>query len=571
VRLHNQATDAFWQIQGKMVLMRKPALFALTLLGLFDSAYLLWVYTSPSSPMICLGGGTGCDTVRASSYAHLFGVPLPAFGVLMYVSAALLVFAESLVSARLAELIRQAVAVIAGAAFLFSLYLTGIEAFVLHAWCTWCMMSAGCITLIFALALWMALRPGPAPEPVAALAQLRRHFAVFVAGLALGVPGFYFLVRAHTLPPVPVASPEALLQRLVRPDSHATGNLQSPVTIVEFGDFQCTPCEVAEPAVRKIRAQFGSRIRFVFRHFPMPSIHPWAEQAAEASECAAEQGKFWEAAEKFYQRQTDLSRAGLGRYATELGLDTNRFAACLDSKATTARVNRDLEDARALGLRATPTFFIGRRIVEGPLPYEQFAQLVQQELTLAGAPAAPATAPAAVASGTSPASSKPSTPAAAMPVVTPGVPSVPSTTGSGLFGNRSGGILTQIETAGAGCSEAEAAAQQPPLLRTAEARQLFEADPKVLFVDVRSASEFSAGHIPHALNVPANEIEPRRASLPKDKTIIFYEGGKNPGDVCGLSRNAARYLLAHGFTPEHVKVYQDGLAGWEQAGLPVER
>jgi len=554
-----------------MVLMRKLALFALTLLGLFDSAYLLWVYTSPSSPMICLGGGTGCDTVRASSYAHLFGVPLPAFGVLMYVSVALLVFAESLVSARLAELIRQAVAVIAGAAFLFSLYLTGIEAFVLHAWCTWCMISAVCVTLIFALGLWIALRPEPAPEPVAALAQLRRHFAVFVAGLALGVPGFYFLVRAHTLPPVPVASPETLLQRLVRPDSHATGNLQSPVTIVEFGDFQCSPCEVAEPAVRKIRAQFGSRIRFVFRHFPMPSIHPWAEQAAEASECAAEQGKFWEAAEKFYQRQTDLSRAALGRYATQLGLDTNRFAACLDSKATAARVNRDLEDARALGLRATPTFFIGRRIVEGPLPYEQFAQLVQQEIALAGTWAAPATAPAGAVSGASPASSKPSSPAAVMPVVTPGVPSVPSTTGSGLFGNRSGGILTQIETAGAGCSEAEAAAQQPPLLRTTEARKLFEAGTGVVFVDVRPASEFSAGHIPHALNVPANEIEPRRASMPKDKTIIFYESGKNPGDVCGLSRNAARYLLAHGFTPEHVKVYQDGLAGWEKAGLPVER
>jgi protein-disulfide isomerase/rhodanese-related sulfurtransferase/uncharacterized membrane protein len=549
--------------------MRKPSLLALNLLGLFDSAYLLWVYTSPSSPMICLGGGTGCDTVRASSYAYLFGVPLPAFGVLMYATLALLVFAESLVPARLAELTRYAVAIIAGAGFLFSLYLTGIEAFVLHAWCTWCMISAGCVTLILALALWIARRPGPAPEPVAALAQTRRHFVVFVAALVLGVPGFYFLVRARTLPPPPTASPETLLQRLVRPDSHATGNLQSPVAVVEFADFQCTPCGAAEPTVRKIRAQYGARIRFVFRHLPLERIHPQAEQAAEASECAAEQGKFWEATEKFYQQQGDLSEAALKRYATELGLDANRFNQCLESKSMAARVQRDLEDARALGLRATPTFFIGHRLVEGPLDYATFARLVEQELALGGAPAAAAPAPGS--SGNLPATNKPTSPALAKPLATSGNSSASPVAGGGLFGTRSGGIFTQVQSAGTGCSEEEAKAQQPPLIHTAEARQLFEAGTQALFVDVRSAAEFGTGHIPHAINVPANEVEQRSSTLPKDRTIIFYESGKSPGDVCGLSRNAARYLLTHGFTPEHVTVYQDGLAGWEKEGLPVER
>jgi protein-disulfide isomerase/rhodanese-related sulfurtransferase/uncharacterized membrane protein len=548
--------------------MRKLVLFALSLLGLFDSAYLLWVYTSPSSPMLCLGGGNGCDTVRASSYAHLFGVPLPAFGVLMYVTLALLVFAENLVSARLAELIRYAVTGIAGAAFLFSLYLSGIEAFVLHAWCTWCMISAGCVTLILALSLWVTLRPGPPPEPAAALVQARRHFAVFVAALVLGVPGFYFLVRARTLPPAPVVSTETLLQRLVRPDSHATGNLQSPVTVVEFADFQCTPCGLAEPTVRKIRAQYGDRIRFVFRHFPMARIHPQAHQAAEASECAAGQGKFWEAAEKFYQQQTDLSQPALERYASELGLDTNRFNRCLESKSMAARVGRDLDDARALGLRATPTFFIGHRIIEGPLDYAPFAQLVEQELALSGATPSPATATPA----TLPTNSRPGTHPAVKPTSSaPRGFSTPPPAGGGLFGTRSGGIFTQVQNAGTGCSEEEAKAPQPPLIHTAEARQLFEAGTKALFVDVRSAAEFGTGHIPHAINVPANEVEQRSSTLPKDRTIIFYESGKSPGDVCGLSRNAARYLLTHGFTPEHVTVYQDGLAGWEKEGLPVER
>ena len=95
--------------------MRKPLLLALSLLGLFDSSYLLWVYTSPASPMICLGGGTGCDEVRVSSYSHLWGIPLPAYGVLMYVTLALLIIAESLVAAVFAKLIRWAVTGIAGA------------------------------------------------------------------------------------------------------------------------------------------------------------------------------------------------------------------------------------------------------------------------------------------------------------------------------------------------------------------------------------------------------------------------------------------------------------------------
>jgi protein-disulfide isomerase/rhodanese-related sulfurtransferase len=546
--------------------MRKSLLLALSLLGLFDSAYLWWVYASPASPMICLGGGTGCDTVRASSYSHLFGVPLPAFGVLMYVTLALLIFAEGLVADRLAELLRYAVTGISGAGFLFSLYLSGIEAFVVRAWCTWCLISAVSVTLIFALALLVTVQAEPPPEPQAALGLLRKYFAIFVAALVMGTPAFYFLVRSQALPPVPTASAQSLLERLVRPDSHVAGNPQAPVTVVEFADFQCVPCGTVEPTVRQIRAHYGNQIRFVFRHFPLPSIHPQAQEAAEATECAAEQGKFWEAAEKLYQDQADLREAALKRYAAELGLDTKRFAQCLESKTTAARVRRDAEDAHALGLRATPTFFIGHRIVEGSLEYAPFAQLVEQELALHGAVMAQAAAPSGNPSTTNGPPSQPRKKAAS---VAPPAAIGPTETGGGST-SLSGGLFTQFHTSALSCSEEEAAAEQPPLIRTAEARQFSEAGTKALFVDVRSASEFGAGHIPHAVNVPANEIEPRSSTLPKDN-IIIYESGENPGDVCGMSRNVARYLLTHGFTPEHVKVYYDGLAGWEKAGLPVER
>ena len=143
--------------------MRKTLLLALSLLGLFDSLYLLWVYTSPSRPIVCLG--SGCDAVRASSYAHLFGLPLPVFGVASYTILAMLIFAEPLVSSRLGRAIQYALAGISCAGFLFSIYLTSLEAFVIHAWCPWCVVSALVITGIFVLSLLELRRPLAPTDP----------------------------------------------------------------------------------------------------------------------------------------------------------------------------------------------------------------------------------------------------------------------------------------------------------------------------------------------------------------------------------------------------------------------
>ena len=175
-------------------------------------------------------------------------------------------------------------------------------------------------------------------------------------------------------------SPQALAKHLVRPDSHLTGNLNAPLTVVEFGDFECPACGISEEAARQIRAQYGDRIRFVFRQFPLSKIHPMAEKAAEASECIAEQGKFWEGVEKLYSQQTDLSVDALKRYAGELGLDQNRFNQCLDGGQMASRVKRDLADGHALKVIGTPTFFIGRKMIVRPLDFDTFSLLVDQEL-----------------------------------------------------------------------------------------------------------------------------------------------------------------------------------------------
>jgi protein-disulfide isomerase/uncharacterized membrane protein/rhodanese-related sulfurtransferase len=549
--------------------MRKPLLLGLSLLGLFDSLYLLWIYTSPSRPMVCIG--SGCDVVRASAYSHLWGVPLPAFGVLMYVVLALLIFAEPLLPAGLGGASRTLVAGIAGAGFLFSLYLTYLQAFVIHAWCAWCDTSALVVTFIFALAVLELARPAPQPEPAVSLARVRRQFILCVMALVVGAPAFLFLSSRGGLPPTSRASMATLQERLVRPDSHMTGNPQSPVSVVEFGDFECLACGRAEEAAREIRAKYGHQIRFVFRQFPLARIHPQALKAAEASECAAEQGEFWEAVEKLYAGHGDLSESALKRYAMELGLDPSRFNLCLSSGSAAARIQRDADDGRALGVRATPTFFVGSRMIEGPLPVADFSQLLDQELARHGLAMAPFTMPTANPTSNPPAN-RPSSPKAQARVSPPptALSQNPSPASTGFLGTGGGGIFSKFQTSATACSEEEAAKQQAPLIQTSEARQLHASSAKPLFVDVRPAKDFSSGRIPGAINLPVDNIEQQWSSLPQDRVIVLYESGLSPGDVCAYSRAAGRALLTHGFSPERVKVYQEGLAGWQKVGLPVE-
>jgi protein-disulfide isomerase/rhodanese-related sulfurtransferase/uncharacterized membrane protein len=545
--------------------MRKPLMLALPLLGLFDSLYLLWVYTSPSRPIVCLG--SGCDAVRASSYAHLLGLPLPAFGVAIYAFLGLLILAEDLVSARLGRAIQYAVAGISGAGFLFSLYLTYLAEFVIHAWCMWCVVSALVVTGIFVLSLFELRRPLAPTNPVAAIARVRTNFVLCVVALLVGVPAFILLSRHGGLPDVPEASSQALAEHLVRPDSHMTGNLQAPLTVVEFGDFECPACGLSEEAGRQIRAQYADRIRFVFRQYPLRKMHPQAEKAAEASECAAEQGKFWEGLEKLYAEQVDLSVGALKRYARELGLDQSHFNQCLESGETTSRVNQDLADGHAVGVRGTPTFFIGQKMIVRPLDFATFSQLVDQEL---------ANLPAAAAGPTSftpSATAQPSSPTPKPPSAAPASAKAPEANAgsAGLFGSNPGAFLTASQTSIGACSEAEANKKQPALIGTAEVRQLLEATPKLLFVDVRSAKDYAGGRIPGAINMPAENFAQDWNKLPKDKTIVLYESGQSPGDICAASRAAGRTLLEQGFSFEKVKVYQDGLAGWEKAGQPIQR
>jgi len=144
----------------------------------------------------------------------------------------------------------------------------------------------------------------------------------------------------------------------VDPDrDHIRGPMSAPVTVVEYGDFECPYCGRAEPAVRELLADFGD-VRYVWRHLPLTDVHPHAQLAAEASEAAAAQGSFWDMHDLLLEHQDALRPMDLVSYAEQIGLDRDRFAADLRKHAGRGRIAEDVDSADLSGVSGTPTFFV---------------------------------------------------------------------------------------------------------------------------------------------------------------------------------------------------------------------
>jgi len=164
--------------------------------------------------------------------------------------------------------------------------------------------------------------------------------------------------------------------------SPVRGDVEAPVTVVEFSDFQCPFCVRASPIVAKMLVEFEGRIKLVFKHLPLPS-HSQARLAAAATEAAREQGKFWEMHDLLFENRNALQRDDLRRYARQLGLDVPRFETALDSPETNTRLDRDITEARRVGANGTPTFFVnGRRLMN----YQEtpFRRAIQRALQAEG-------------------------------------------------------------------------------------------------------------------------------------------------------------------------------------------
>jgi Na+/H+ antiporter NhaA len=163
---------------------------------------------------------------------------------------------------------------------------------------------------------------------------------------------------------------------------HIRGPEKAPVTVVEYGDFECPYCGLAEPAVRELLSDFGD-VRYVWRHLPLTDVHPHAQLAAEATEAAAKQGAFWGLHDLLLEHQGALTVRDLMGYATSLGLDTERFTASLRKHAGAARVAEDTDSADLSGVSGTPTFFINGMRHYGAYDIESLSKAVKLALARA--------------------------------------------------------------------------------------------------------------------------------------------------------------------------------------------
>ncbi|MGE5803943.1 MAG: DsbA family protein [Gemmatimonadota bacterium] len=173
----------------------------------------------------------------------------------------------------------------------------------------------------------------------------------------------------------------ATLTAPVAARDHVAGPANAPVTLVEYGDFECPSCRKAWPMVKQLQHRLGDTLRFVFRNFPLTKLHPNAEHAAEAAEAAAAQGAYWQMYDRLFERQFALEDDNLIQYAAELGLDADRLRAELEGGTHRKRVKEDVSSGIQSGVSGTPTFFINGERYDGAHGTEPLFQALQGALT----------------------------------------------------------------------------------------------------------------------------------------------------------------------------------------------
>jgi protein-disulfide isomerase len=168
-------------------------------------------------------------------------------------------------------------------------------------------------------------------------------------------------------------------------DSPVLGPPNAAVTIVEFSDYLCPACRKAHDTAKKIREMYAGKIRWVFKDYPLER-HEGAKKLAEAARCVGEQSKrkFWDFQDRLFASREKPDLGKLKEYTQQLGLDVDRFTQCFESGKYLAKVEQDIKAARESGVRATPTFIINGRLKPGMLPFEDFKQIIDQDLKKAG-------------------------------------------------------------------------------------------------------------------------------------------------------------------------------------------
>ncbi len=216
---------------------------------------------------------------------------------------------------------------------------------------------------------------------------------IFVFGLVAGIALTYIggdLIRGGSGAAVaaapaavavaanPAAAAPAATGKLaaVTASDHIRGDLKkAKVVMIEYSDYECPFCGRHHPTMQQLVAKYGDKVAWVFRHFPL-SFHPEAQPAANAAECANEQGKFWEYTDALYADQTKLAASYYGEVADQLKLDRTKFDACVSSKKYQSVIDADLASGRAAGVNGTPATFVDGQMISGAVPIDTFTTLI---------------------------------------------------------------------------------------------------------------------------------------------------------------------------------------------------
>jgi protein-disulfide isomerase len=171
-----------------------------------------------------------------------------------------------------------------------------------------------------------------------------------------------------------------MLKVPVTSEDHVQGEVGAPVTLVEYGDYQCPYCGRAHPIVKRVQKHFGKRMALVFRNFPLRDMHPNAEPAAETAEFAGAKGRFWEMHDAIFENQENLGLPLLLELSAGLKLPQRELEAALEAHTYEPRVRNDFTGGVRSGVNGTPTFFINGQRHDGPLEFEDLVEAVEARL-----------------------------------------------------------------------------------------------------------------------------------------------------------------------------------------------
>jgi protein-disulfide isomerase len=166
----------------------------------------------------------------------------------------------------------------------------------------------------------------------------------------------------------------------VNDKDHIQGNKNAELTLLEYGDFQCPYCGEAHPVIKQVQKKLGTKMKFVFRNFPLNSIHPYAELAAEAAEAAGAQGKYWEMHDGIYENQESLGQELILNLAEKLELDQKKFVDALEKRIFQTHVKEDFMGGVKSGVNGTPAFFINGKKYEGETTEENLIEALESNL-----------------------------------------------------------------------------------------------------------------------------------------------------------------------------------------------